>query len=342
MSETDPFGRDAWPDLDRLGVDLLVELMSRPERGPVSTPGRENRRGRPRGYSPWRPRERTQALLENVAAVLEEYQDHLPLTIRQIFYRLVGQHGYPKDERAYKRLAEHLGRARRARMIDFDVIRDDGVVTYSSPWHDGPEAFWDATAERIRGYRRDRQAGQRKFVELWCEAAGMAPQLARVADAYSIPVFSAGGFASLTAVRLMATRALSRDVPTVLMHVGDFDPSGDSIFDAMTADAAAFVVEDRVIGTQRIEPVRVALTAAQVASYQLPTSPPKLSDKRAKRWTGGGTCQLEALPPDVLATLVKDALEAGLNLDLVIRQVEVEVQDRTQLLRALPRGEDQP
>ena len=33
--------------------------------------------------------------------------DHLSLTIRQIFYRLVGAHGYEKTEQAYDRLIEY-------------------------------------------------------------------------------------------------------------------------------------------------------------------------------------------------------------------------------------------
>jgi hypothetical protein len=38
----------------------------------------------------YRPRKATQDLIERVLAVLAEYADHLSLTIRQIFYRLVG------------------------------------------------------------------------------------------------------------------------------------------------------------------------------------------------------------------------------------------------------------
>src|SRR5437870_1547647 len=174
---------------------------------------RDYGRSRPRGYASWRPRAKTEVLLGQVLAVLDEYEDYLPLTVRQIFYRLVASYGYEKTELAYNRLAEHLVRARRARLIPFGAIRDDGVVSYSSPWHDGVEEFWNDTGRRIRDYRRDRQAGQRLRIELWCEAAGMAPQLARVADDYSVPVFSSGGFASLTAIRLIADRALERSCP---------------------------------------------------------------------------------------------------------------------------------
>jgi hypothetical protein len=151
------------------------------------TAGRENRHRRPRGYADWRPQAKTRVLLDQVDDVLDEYRAHLPLTVRQIFYRLVASTGYPKTENAYNRLAEHLVRARRARIVQFESIRDDGVTTFSSRWHESPEDFWDETAQRIRAYRRDRQAGQRRRIELWCEAAGMAPQLAQVADEFSVP-----------------------------------------------------------------------------------------------------------------------------------------------------------
>ena len=161
------------------------------ERPGVFTTGRENGRRRPRGYAEWNPHAPTRALIDTVAEILDDYDEHLPLTVRQIFYRLVASYSYEKDEKAYKRLGEHLVRARRAGMVPFGAIRDDGVVTYSETWYGGPDDFWDDTACRMRAYRRDRQAGQRLRLELWCEAAGMAPQLARVADRYSVPVYSA-------------------------------------------------------------------------------------------------------------------------------------------------------
>src|SRR4051794_11686514 len=137
-----------------------------------NTAGRENGRTRPKGYAGWRPQAKTRVLLEQVNAVLEEYADHLPLSVRQIFYRLVGQHGYEKSERGYERLAEHLVRARRARLIPFEVIRDDGVLTVEHDWYADIKSFWNDTGRRIHEYRRDRQAGQPVRVELWCEAAG--------------------------------------------------------------------------------------------------------------------------------------------------------------------------
>ena len=87
--------------------------------------GAERTRTRVRGFAPWTPRASTEQLLAQVDLVLAEYVDHLPLTLRQIFYRLVGAYAYEKTEQAYERLCEHLNRARRARLIPMDIIRDD-------------------------------------------------------------------------------------------------------------------------------------------------------------------------------------------------------------------------
>ena len=59
---------------------------------------------RVRGLAPWQPQHVTLKLLETVKSVLIEYAKYLPLTVRQVFYRLVGAHGYDKTERNYKRL----------------------------------------------------------------------------------------------------------------------------------------------------------------------------------------------------------------------------------------------
>lgn len=97
---------------------------------------------RPRGFiAGYNPRTKTRALLAQVEAVLGTYQAELPLTARQVFYRLVGAHGYPKDEAAYGRLQEHLANARRAGLIDFAHIRDDGTAVEAPVEYASPEEF---------------------------------------------------------------------------------------------------------------------------------------------------------------------------------------------------------
>jgi hypothetical protein len=69
---------------------------------------------RPKGLQPdWRPPPKTRALLEQVDGVLAGYRAHLPMTVRQVFYLLVGAYGYPKTE-PYVTLSNTLIMARRA------------------------------------------------------------------------------------------------------------------------------------------------------------------------------------------------------------------------------------
>jgi len=49
--------------------------------------------GRAKGYAPWNPQKKTKIILAQVKEVLRAYPAELPLTARQIFYRLVGAYG---------------------------------------------------------------------------------------------------------------------------------------------------------------------------------------------------------------------------------------------------------
>lgn len=186
----------------------------------------------------------------------------------------------------------------------------------------------------------------------------MVPQLVRVAFPYSVPVYSTGGFSSVTVTHEIAGRALKRDVPTVFLHVGDFDPSGESIFDAMATDAKMFVEQVEYAATTRddpeaaialgelmgleeddvmaivegrrapaLRPVRVALTSEQVEENDLPTAPPKKTDTRSRNWIGE-TCQLEAMPPELLADTVREAIRGQVDLVRYRQEADREEADR--------------
>lgn len=142
---------------------------------------------------------------------------------------------------------------RRAKVIPFYAIRDDGVTTYNMKHFDGEEHFLRHVRELSENYNRNKMAAQPVHVEVWCEAAGTLSQLFRVAERYSIPVSSSGGFDSLTAKKALADRICETGKPTIILYLGDFDPSGQSIFDSVAEDVSAFVetdsVNDRGIGT---------------------------------------------------------------------------------------------
>ncbi len=137
-------------------------------------------KARPKGYAEWNPQPATLEILSQVEEVLQMYKEHWPLTIRQIFYRLVGVYDYDKTDLGYKRLCEYLGRARRAKMIPFEAIRDDGWIKKEPYCFEDREHFLYNMQLQAERYTIDKQVNQEYQVFLLCEAGGMAPQLARI------------------------------------------------------------------------------------------------------------------------------------------------------------------
>jgi hypothetical protein len=292
---------------------------------------------RVRGFAPWRPVAKSRALLDTVKAILTEYAQYLPLTVRQIFYRLVGVHDYPKTERAYKNLAELLNRGRRAELIGFEAIRDDGVTKrVPHAWKDAGQLV-ETFINSVEYFRLDRQRGQTRYLIFAVEAAGMVPLVERIADSYGITVISSGGFDSTTAKYDMA-RTLSELAQVEVLHIGDHDPSGVHVFSSMAEDVSAF---SEGLGAQEPIFTRLAVTPAQIISLSLPTAPAKETDRRS---FNGETTQVEAIPPDVLSAIISEAIEQRLDqeaYDAVLAQEEtVKAQLRASLLPALRRLAD--
>lgn len=300
------------------------------------TASRKTDGGRHRGYiTTYSPQAKTLRLLDDVHTVLDEYREYWPLTCRQVYYRLIGARGYPKTEAFYGKLCHHMANARRGKVIPFDAIRDDGVTTYRLDHFDDEEHFLRHVRRLGQNYTRNKLAAQPVHIEVWCEAAGMLPQLFNVAEPYSIPVYSSGGFDSLTAKKTLSDRICANGKPTIILHLGDFDPSGQSIFDSVAEDVAAFVEHDRPWATVWVRFERIALTADQVRTHALPTAPPKATDTRSKTWEGG-TCQLEALAPDTIATILRDAIVQHIDFDRLEHDQAQEEIDLRNIAGALP------
>lgn len=287
---------------------------------------------RPRGFlDSYQPRSNAD-LLAQVQLVLEEYREQLPLTCRQIFYRLVGRFSYPKDEQAYKRLIEMLNLARRGRVIPFNHIRDDGPsISCPQLWNSADD--WLSTViSHARRFRLSPWPHQERYVEVICEAGGMVPMLARVADRFGVTVRSGGGFDSTTAKHELAQHFAAQGKPVTVLHIGDYDPSGEALWLNLREDVGAFC---RSLGADLyIE--RLAVTPEQQRQYDLPTAPAKPRDvkNRASMWDPDAeTVQAEALPPDLLQFLLEGALEQWIDQSALEATKQEEQQIRADLAR---------
>jgi hypothetical protein len=267
---------------------------------------------RPRGFiEDWCPRPATKELLETIAGILAAYWNELPLTLRQLFYILVGRHSFEKTELAYDRLGELMNKARRARLVAMDAIRDDGFVEEGGHGYLDANDAYDSIIESIettaRYFTLDRRQCQARHIVLWCEAQGMVPQLVRTAARYDVPVLSSGGFDSLTDEHRVAKRW--SDHPVTVLHLGDHDPSGVHCFSALAQDVGAFATN---YGGD-VEFVRLAVTIEQAERFELEPAPPKATDRR--RFHGNKTFQLEALDPRALTSIVRGGIEKQLDME---------------------------
>jgi hypothetical protein len=305
-----------------------------------------------KGYYPqWRPQTKTRVLLKQVDEVFENYADQLPLTLRQVFYILVANYGYEKTERAYGRLGNHLNMARRAGWIRFDYLRDDSLHGFFGGDYENEDGFWSDVRQRAKNFTLDKLANQDYKLRVHCEAVGMLPQLRRVCRPFSIPVYSCSGFDSLSVKYDLKEEIVEAKTyegkSTVILHLGDCDPSGASIFkDGMAADVLGFLEQD-FAGAPYWSPdeiaifERVAMLPQQAERLEVPSAPAKPTDSRSKKWGDAPTYQLEAMPPDVLAQYLERAIYDWVDIAQLEEDQETEVEKRTKVLndlRQLPAG----
>lgn len=286
----------------------------------------------------WRPQSNNTELIESTKAVLAEYEIYGPMTLRQIFYRLVGTVGYEKSERAYKKLGETLHLARRAKMIPFSAIRDDCETVIESDGWNSSEALMEAISCSVQNFELQADIGQPFRIMILCEAAGMVPMVAQMIAAFGIVVRSSGGFSGVTAKYALAENIAKHfyefDRPTVILHMGDYDPSGEHIFLNLERDVGAFL-DDITAGSVSLFH-RIAVTPEQIVWFALPTAPAKLSDNRSfAGLNGDGTSivQVEALNPDDLAKIVNAAIRIYWNTDIASSVKAREAKDRAKLKR---------
>ena len=287
---------------------------------------------RPRGPQPhWRPKRETLRALAPADAVLARYRAPLPASLRQLFYVLLSDGVLEKTERDYKRMCEYVGMARRSGRIPWEAIRDDTqIAVQAPPSFTGPDDFWAGVSAAADDYRVDRQAGQPLRLELWCETAGMVPQLVGIGEEFGISCFSGGGFDGLAGKHDAALRAVDGGLKTLVLHLGDYDQSGVHLFRALAEDVIAFA---KSAGSE-VEFQRVAVTPEQIATYHLPTAPPKATDRRS--FAGTATTQAEALPPDILAAIVREAIESHRDPEIHRQALVREVAEREAIRRRLP------
>jgi hypothetical protein len=131
-----------------------------------------------------------------------------------------------------------------------------------------------------------------------------------VVDELGLELFVTRGFPSLSYLQDAAEYIEADGRPTHIYVMTDLDPSGISINENIQARLEEFAPYSE------IHVHRLAVTPEQVVEMNLPSRPNKKTDTRTAGFEaeyGHLSVELDAIPPDTLRQMVRDAVEAHMD-----------------------------
>lgn len=245
------------------------------------------------------------------------------LTLRQLYYQFVARDLIPNMMRSYKRLGSIVNDGRLAGLIDWDAI-EDRTRNLEKNWH--AHSPRDAI-ETIRDqYGIDMWENQPERVEVWIEKEALAGVIEETCEDNDVPYFACRGYVSQSEQwrayqRIRAKYNRDGYQRTVILHLGDHDPSGidmtrdnrDRLKLFLGYNDSSFTVE------------RLALNMDQVDEYSPPPNPAKTTDSRFASYVseyGEDSWELDALEPSIINELILEHIEQHRDQDLWDEKVE--------------------
>lgn len=247
--------------------------------------------------------------------IIEEYaRDGYTLTLRQLYYQFVARDLLENTQQNYKRLGNIISNGRLAGYIDWDAI-EDRTRNLQKQWHfDSPK---DAIEQMRRQYVIDMWENQSTRCEVWIEKEALVGVISRICQELDVPYFACRGFVSQSEMYSAGKRADNfyheHGQDTVIIHLGDHDPSGMD----MTRDNGDRMYMFGGLSDPRI--IRIALNMNQIEAYDPPPNFAKLTDSRSKNYIrkyGDKSWELDALDPKVITKLIKKTVDEFRDIDL--------------------------
>ena len=150
---------------------------------------------------------KTTRLIEAAVNILEQEN---PMTIRQLFYRLVSVAEIENCLRDYQRVSIAMTKAREDGRVPYEWIVDRSRATYSSGGWTNLHALGDVLERALVNYRRDYWQDQPYYVEVWCEKDAVTGSIEEIRNRYGINVEAIRGFNSTTNIHTAAMRLLQQ------------------------------------------------------------------------------------------------------------------------------------
>ena len=272
-------------------------------------------------------------IIENAKEVLAGY--YSGITIRQLHYRLVAK-GMTNDVNHYKRVVKAMTTARWDGRVSFEAFIDRERSMYGQTADDEKDLDEEIEYGKnqvkawMNSYHLNRWSNQPNYVETWIEKKALQGVFEPLCGARSVGLGPCKGYASLTFLNEAAPRfqdAIGREKNPIILYFGDYDPSG--------ADIPRSLQENLERLGCPVEVKRIALNSSQIEELGLPGVPPKSTDSRTNNWTGGDVVECDAVEPNTLAKMCKDAIAEHFDKKLHEELKEKEEEETGQYQEAL-------
>ncbi len=265
---------------------------------------------------------RTKREMDELRRVIyEAVEEDCPMTVRQVYYRLVVLGVIEKTENQYDAVVEQLKKMRLNGEIPFDWI-DDGTRRMRKPTTHSN--LRQALHRWMETYRRSHWDSQDDHVQIWLEKDALTGVLYQVTSEYDVPLMVTRGYSSISFLHDAATAIIREDKPTYVYQFGDHDPSGVDILRALSAGLERHAPE------AEIHYERVAVTPDQIVEWDLPTRLTKKSDTRAKNFKGDSV-EVDAIPPRNLRDMARECIAHHLDHGVLEMSMRAEQAERDML-----------
>jgi hypothetical protein len=154
-------------------------------------------------------------------------------------------------------------------------------------------------------YRADLWRDADYRCEAWVESRSIASVLMADCKELAVDLYPCGGFSSLSFVHEAAElhNNLDDDRPLCVLYIGDYDPAGVLIDQALERELREHLRDDI-----DLDFTRIGINENQIAVYDLPMKPRKATDRRSLQIAE--TVEAEAMPAHILRSLLREEIEA--------------------------------
>lgn len=282
-------------------------------------------------FKSWKMTTESKKRLAQVLDVLDEFaamEVKVTLTLRQLYYQLVTKNIIRNSQLEYRKLSALLSRARLAGLVDWDAIEDRARrPVIIDDWNN----IRDLVESAIGWYRRPRWDDQPRYVELWSEKDAISSVISPITDRLHVTLMVNRGYSSQSAMKDSADRFKRRIADgkeTILLYLGDFDPSGEDMVRDITDRFKMFEAAE-------VQIIKIGLTPEQVDQYNLPPNPAKTTDPRSRGFIdqhGGNSYEVDAIPPTELMKLVESSIKSFMDVPRFNQVLKLEKKERQELV----------